>query len=383
VRSLADLLCGPADREFLQARGVFTEPTAFVERLRPPRSDGVRRQLGIPEDSDCAYVGQQLQCDYRRSVVAKFRALRDLGRCCRIAPAAAFLDTDRAGASKSSTTLIWPGNRQAASLRLVPRRYRDLETRFVPVERWRLEAAVARLGAWTAAAIGRTGAGERGRRLLGELAETLLSDDIRTLAQANLAISRWLLRGLEPEPSPVLVSDLANTGLLTGVVNDTVAAIDDFIAVFNAAVHELRAWDIDPQVRLLSAEYLPLRYSCPRDGRRLRMTRKRRGADHFAVATCGCGAEHRFHLGSRELSIDALTASQRWSVDVTLPVCLNELFSGAVVGRSSALYGLVLNATLKQVLGRTPIPLLVPAELRTTGVGPERGGLLYERLTAA
>jgi hypothetical protein len=233
-----------------------------------------------------------------------------------------------------------------------------------------------------ATASGSEGSGERGDRRIRDLADALLRDDVHTLAQTNLAISSWLLRGLDPEPRPVLASDLANDGLLTSAVNDAVAAIDDFVAVFNAAVDELRATDVDPQVRTLDPGYLPLRYSCPRDGARCHLTRERHGADQFAVATCRCGAEHRFHLGSRTLSIDALTASQRWSVDVTFTAYLNDLFSGAVAGRSSALYGLVLNATLEKVLGRTPIPMHVPAELQATSVDREPDSLLYERLTA-
>jgi hypothetical protein len=382
VRSLADLLAAPGGPEFLRARGVFTEPAAFMERLAPPRSDGIRRRLRFRESSACVYVAHQLQCDYRRSVVAKFRALRDLARDGHVAPVVAWVDTDRSGASKSSTTMTWPGDGQADSLRLGSRRYRSLETRFVPVDRRRLEAAVSRLGAWTAAASGSEGARERAERRIRDLADALLRDDVRTLAQANLAISSWLLRGLDPEPRPVLASDLANDGLLTSAVNDAVAAIDDFVAVFNAAVEELRAADVDPQVGPLDHRYLPLRYSCPRDGARLRMTRERRGVDHFALAICRCGAEHRFHLGSRKLSISALAASQRWSVDVTLLAYLNDLFSGAVAGRSSALYGLVLNAALEKALGRTPIPMLVPTELKATSVARDPNGLLHERLTA-
>jgi hypothetical protein len=69
-------------------------------------------------------------------------------------------------------------------------------------------------------------------------------------------------------------------------------------------------------------------------------------------------------------------------VDVTLPAYLNDHFSGAVVGRSSALYGLVLNATLEKVLRRHPIPVLIPPELQVpSGRSPE-AGLVYRCLTA-
>ena len=46
-----------------------------------------------------------------------------------------------------------------------------------------------------------------------------------------------------------------------------------------------------------------------------------------------------------------------------MPVYHNDIASGWVAGRSTALYGLVFNEVLKKVLGRRPIPALVPAQL--------------------
>jgi hypothetical protein len=52
-----------------------------------------------------------------------------------------------------------------------------------------------------------------------------------------------------------------------------------------------------------------------------------------------------------------------------------------VAGRSSALYGLVLNEALRRVLGRRPIPALVPAEPSDTdAMRNQSGSLLYEYL---
>jgi hypothetical protein len=266
MRSLADLLASPGGRDFLRGRGVLTDPAEFLARLRPTASDGARPWLDSSSDAPPVYAGQQLQCDYPRPVAAKFEALRDLARSGDVTPVAVWLDTDRAGASKASTTLTWPGDGEQSSQRLVPQRFDDLEVRFVPTERKRLDAAAARLGAWTEAAAGDAGLSERSRARLRELVAELLRDDVHTLAQTNLAISTWLLRELGFEPCPVRVSDLAECGVLAVAVDDVVARIDDFVAAFNAAVEELRARDVDPQVPPLDPRYLPLRYSCPRDG---------------------------------------------------------------------------------------------------------------------
>lgn len=93
------------------------------------------------------------------------------------------------------------------------------------------------------------------------------------------------------------------------------------------------------------------------------MTHERTGSDHFAVTTCSCGAEYRFHLGSRSLSIADVAGTERWSTDVMLPAWLNDLASGVVAGRSSALYGIAVNRVLEKVLGRAAIPMLVPGDL--------------------
>src|ERR687891_95790 len=78
---------------------------------------------------------------------------------------------------------------------------------------------------------------------------------------------------------------------------------------------------------------------------------------------CACGAFYRFHLGSRSLSVGEVAATGRWSTDVTLPIYLNDLASGIVAGRSSAMYGMVLNEVLEKVLGRRPVPMLLPPDL--------------------
>jgi hypothetical protein len=58
-----------------------------------------------------------------------------------------------------------------------------------------------------------------------------------------------------------------------------------------------------------------------------------------------------------------MVATGRWSPDVCLPLYLNDLTSGWVAGRSTALYTLVLHEVQRRVLGKRPVPVLVPPAL--------------------
>jgi len=198
------------------------------------------------------------------------------------------------------------------------------------------------------------------------LAGALLDGGVATLADANRALLTTVLREqVGFEPRAVFASEMVAAGLLVASVEEYLARIDEVVEVFNAAVARLVADDVDPQVRPLGADYLPLRYSCPRDGTRLRLDRD--GAGLRAVATCRCGTRYEFELGDPP-QLDQLRASGRWSIDVSMPVHHNDLASGWVGGRSTALYGIVFNEVLMKVLGRRPLPVLLPAHLR-----PERG----------
>ena len=53
--------------------------------------------------------------------------------------------------------------------------------------------------------------------------------------------------------------------------------------------------------------------------------------------------------------------------------------SGLVAGRSSGLYMMVINEVLRQVLGVSPVPILLPAELEHLASSPEiTDSLLYD-----
>ena len=72
------------------------------------------------------------------------------------------------------------------------------------------------------------------------------------------------------------------------------------------------------------------------------------------------GQADRFYLGRNDLSVAEITRTNRWSPDVCFPIFVNDLVSGYVAGKSSAIYLLVLNQVLRQILHKTPVPILVP-----------------------
>ncbi|HEX6207079.1 MAG TPA: hypothetical protein VF058_01860 [Actinomycetota bacterium] len=384
MRSLNDLLASAEGRFFLESRGVILQEAGFGRELAPPAYRGLAEALGLPDGARPVYVAHQTQVDLRRSVVCKFRAARDL-RADRVEPVTLWLDTDRTGSDRALTTITWPLPEGEASVRLVPQRHRNLEPRFAPVERVRLHEVMDRLREWIGRTVAEREACAAAMGRLEILAAELPGDEPTTLARSSLAIASCLLREHLGFRSPsVFVSALAARGLLSVTVNDVLGALDEFVDVFNRSVEELVASDVDPQVHPLGDDYLPLHYACDRCGARRRLRRERTAVDQFAVMTCSCGTAHRFHLGSSDLSLGELEGSERWSADVTLPVYLNDLASGVVAGRSSVLYGLVLGEVLPKVLGRPPIPMLVPEDLAGASVPPgSPDSLLYEHLVGA
>lgn len=381
--SLSDLLRSVEGRSFLEARGVFADPGAFLESIRQPVDDRLNRLLGLPPGAVLVYVGQQACCDSSNSVTRKFLAARDLARQGRHAAGVLWHDMDRTGSDELAMRILLPLGAKETSIRLVPRSLREREPRFIEVDRGDLEEVLRRVGAWIGQGLPKERRPVARERLL-RLSERLLEARVTTLAQANRALASWLLREhLSFDPPSAFISELAGRRLLTEAINDCLASIDDFIVAVNEAIDELIAEDVDPKVRPLRPDYLPLRYSCPRDGSRFPLAREQRGADRFAVGTCGCGATYRFHLGGASPSLGELDSTDRWSPDISLPIYLNDLAGGFVAGRSSGLYGLVLNAALSRVLGRRPIPALVPPE-PPTGEGDQHapGSLLYEYLAA-
>jgi hypothetical protein len=365
MRSVAQLLSAESGRQFLADRGIFCDAKEFAGRLNVPENGALALDRPYP-----VYVCQQTQIDYPGSVVSKFLATTALCDHPGVAPFSLWMDTDHAKTAVS-TIVIRSGPDEFRG-RVISNRFRNVETRFLGIDPVTYQSVLNRLGQWLDQRLVRT----RLERLQDSVAPA------RTLAEANLAMSEVMLaEHLDFAPPSILVSQV--TGMFESTLDRVLNSIDDFIKVFNDQIAACIAADIDPRVHTLPDDYLPLHFSCPNDGLRRRLAHRRDGAEHLAVADCRCGSTYRFPLGTSHLSAAELTATGRWSVDVTLPLFVDGLVSGAVVGRSSALYGLVLNEVATAVLGINPVPLLVPADLPETVPNPDRpDSVLYDYLTA-
>jgi hypothetical protein len=366
MQSLNELMKSERGLDFLRERGIFVDPATFVQSLRAPAHTGLTDLLGVRSNCLLVYVGQQACSDYEQSTVRKFEAARDLGKYDDVVVTMLWHDMYQADAERFGTRILLPGSK-VRGLWLVPRQMGIGEPRLIPVDRNRLQDAVKEFSSW----IDNAPCADRpvARARVKQIGDAMLSEGFDTLGQVTSAIASHLLREqLRFSPPSASASTMVTQGLMTEALNEFLANIDAVVRVFNQAVEDLIARDIDPQVKPISADYLPLHYSCPHDGIRLRLAHERSGSDHFAVATCKCRTQYRFHLGSGSLSLGELEATGRWSPDVSMPVYHNDIASGWVAGRSTALYGLVFNEVLKKVLGCQPIPALVPAQL---GAAPD------------
>lgn len=365
MRSLADLLASERDSALLDQRGMLTDAAAFAERLRPPARADLADLLGVAPDSHVVYVGQQVCTDFAAPTAVKFIVARDLALRSHSTAAILWHDMDSTRSGHYGARFVLPSGSRLRGVWLVPRRLAestDIEPRFLPTERAVLETVFADLSAWVDNACPNDR--ELARARVARLSAAALAGDATTLAHVARAIATTLLHEeLGLEAPAVSASEMVAAGLLVDAVQEYLVNLDDVVRVFNDAVAELLAQGIDPQVRPLPPDYLPLRFSCPRDNTRLRLARERRGRDVFAAATCRCGETYTFHLGGDGATLEELAATGRWSIDVSMPVHHNDLASGWIAGRSTALYGLVFNEVLSRVLGRTPIPVLVPGTL--------------------
>jgi hypothetical protein len=376
VRTLAALLESSGGVAYLAERGVFADAHAFAERLTPPARPELATLLGVDPSAPLVYLGQQACADMAGPTVAKFEAARD-----QVDPPAhvgvLWHDMDSTQSERFGARVVLPGARRTHGVWLAPRELEDREPRFIEVDRARLESAVHAIAEWARGAWPHDRPAVRAR--LEILAGSLLEGEITTLAQANRALLSTLLREqLGFEAPAAFASEMVARGLLVASVEEYIARIDEVVTVFNHAVDRLVVDDIDPGVRPLGRDYLPLRYSCPHDGTRLRLEREGSGSSLRATAACRCRRRYSFVLGDPP-RLDELEATGRWSIDVSMPVHHNDLASGWVAGRSTALYGMVFNEVLEKVLERRPLPILVPARLP-----PEDGGqdtLLVRYLT--
>ncbi|MFC1878296.1 hypothetical protein ACFLZW_00135 [Chloroflexota bacterium] len=375
MQSLADMLNSAEGLSYLGSKGVFVKQKQFEEQLERPAKLNLTDHLGV-EDKKLVCSGQQIYVDYRQSVLSKIEVLRGMERDEDLYPFFLWVDTDRSGSDNLVTKFAWPGPSKKGYVTILPPGTREVEARFARIDPAQLSSAIGRLETHLRQS------GEKkpeAKDKFLELRTFFLNGHAGTLSAFNLELTDFLLNQvLEYTPRAVVLSDLLDNKFLLDEVNIFVNRVEDVVKVFNRARESLAQKGIDPQVRPLKEGYLPLFYSCNVDDTRLRLYNYVDGKDHFAVGRCKCGQEYRFHLGTDVLSIAEIAETGRWSPDVCFPIFFNDSVSGYVAGKSSAIYLMILNEVLREVLDKRPVPILVPESLGANGKDPDRiDSLIY------
>ena len=378
MQTLADLMSSPQGQQWLASKGVFTSQQQFRESLKDPTQSDLAVTLGV-NGRKLICSGQQLYIDYRQSVLSKILTLQEFKDNSDLFPFFLWVDTDRSGSDNLITKFAWPVGSKKGPIRITPSGMKDIESRFVKLDTVQLRSAIDKLGTHL-----------RQSKVIRKSAK-LKYQELRTffdrenagiLSDFNYQVTYFLLnKHLGYSPDAVILSEAINRGLITEEVNLVINHLDDVIKVFNASVQSMRDLGIDPQVEIRDQDYLPLFYSCNVDDQRFRLKHVIEAGSHFAAGTCRCGEDVRFYLGQTTLSIAEITETQRWSPDVLMPAFFNDYVSGYVAGKSSALYLLIINDALQQVLGKIPVPILVPESLGKSKAMPDQAdSLLYDYL---
>ncbi len=292
-----------------------------------------------------------------------------------------WVDTDRSGSDNLITKFAWPAHSKKGPIRISPSAAKDTESRFVQLDESQLRSAIDKLGTH----LRQSGVKrESAKAKYQQLRAMFMRENAGTLSEFNLRLSEFLLDNcFNYNPYPVVLSDVLNKGMITDEVNLFVNHVDDIVKVFNAAIQSLKQEEVDPQLTALAENYLPLFFSCELDDRRLRLHQYIDGNDHFAVGTCKCGQGYKFYLGNTSLDVSELTQTDRWSPDVCFPMFVNNLVSGFVAGKSSAIYLIVMAEVLRKVLNKRPVPVLVPESLgRPPSGDAQPDSLLYSYMSA-
>jgi hypothetical protein len=359
MQELSDLLGSPAGLEFLSSNQVFVNQEAFTDAVQAPLSSELAALLGIDDSQRLICAGQQLYLDYRQSIVNKLNQLNALEQDDTVETCFLWHDTDRSAADPLMNKFLWHMNGKEYPLRVAPPKTNEVEARFVILEPAILEQVMNTMRNYLFQSPVKDK--EFTKQRYDQLGALFLGGGGMSLSQFNLQITQLLLEEvLHLKPKAIMLSTVLDQGLLTAEINRCLNQLDDFIRVFNEGVAALVEQDINPQVRPLPEDYFPLHYSSPTDGQRIRLRHKVEGNEHFAFGQGADGENYSFSLGSQELSIEEIAVTGRWSPDVTFPIFLNEMVSGYVMGKSSALYGIVMRDVMMKVLDKKPVPFLVP-----------------------
>ncbi|WP_143309733.1 hypothetical protein, partial [Candidatus Entotheonella palauensis] len=340
MRDLNDLMTTPDGVAFLASNDIWIHPEDFLARLEPPV------QSGLIHPSDAGprkpiYALQQIYVDCTQSMLDRITLLDRFEPHADCYPFFLWIDTDLSGTDALMHRFHWPLFNKQVSVRISPSVHDSRELRFIPTETTRLEQALEKLNIYLGQSI--TGRKKvtrsKVRAKFEQLKAVFLQQPDEMLSELNYRVIYFLLNhhsGLNPVS--MIVSDLLDRDVITGEINVYLNHLDAAISAFNNAVEALRAEDIDPKVKPLSGDYLPLHVSCLDCHRRLRLHREHQGQDQFATASCKCHQQYRFYLGRHELSMDEIAQAGPWSPDVSLTLFLNDFVSGYIGGGSSGIY---------------------------------------------
>jgi hypothetical protein len=378
MQTLADLMNSPQGQAWLASKGVFTSQQQFTEGLKVPLRSDLAVTLGV-NGKKLICSGQQLYIDYHRSVLSKILTLREFQDDPNLFPFFLWVDTDRSGSDNLITKFAWPVDSKKGPIRITPSGIKDIESRFVQLDPVQLRGAIDKLGTH----LRQSNVIRRSAKAKYQELRTFFDrESAGILSDFNYQVTYFLLnKHLGYSPHAVFLSEAINRGLITEAVDLIINHLDEVIRVFNASVQSMQELGIDPQVEIRDQDYLPLFYSCNVDHQRLRLKHVTDHSGHFATCTCMCGESYRFYLGTNTLSISEIAETQRWSPDVLMPAFFNDYVSGYVAGKSSALYLLIINDVLRQVLSKTTVPILVPESLSRSNPLPDQvDSLLYDYL---
>jgi hypothetical protein len=360
MQTLTDLLNSAEGVRFLEAEEVFVTQEAFISQLKLPLKPNLAVDLGA-KNAKLVCSGQQVYVDYRQSVLSKIEILREMKQDETLFPFFLWVDTDRSGSDNLISKFAWPPASKKGPVTILPAGSRDVEMRFAAVNSTILMSAIDKLGTY----LRQSGDNIEGaKERYQELRAIFANNRCETLSEFNLHLTDFLLTHVFGyTPPAMMLSTILEQKVILDEVDLFVNGIREVVQTFNEAVEKLIQQNINPQLKPLPENYLPLFYSCEVDNRRLRLFHHIDNKDHYAVSRCKCGQEYSFYLGQNSLSIAELAQTNRWSPDVCFPIFLNDLVSGFVAGKSSALYLIVMNAVLRKVLGKTAVSILAPVNL--------------------
>ncbi|MFH1359157.1 MAG: hypothetical protein ABIH37_04670 [archaeon] len=360
MRNLKELLEDEEGRDLLQENGIFLDEREFIRALKAPADNGSDKRV---------FGAQQIYLDYATGVSSKIAALKDLSDQ-GVRTVFIWMDTDNAGSDKLMTRFFWPGIEAegSESFRVVSKeKSKGKDMRFVEIDPSYIKGTRdGFIGSLKTS-------GYFNRETFNRFWSNF--DGPSNLAELNLRVTEFLIKnyfGYYPDPR-ILSEHLDDK--MRSQLNLVFQNLDDIVRVVNEGIQDLVDIDVDPQISKRDPSYLPLHVTCPEDWKRNTLRRVNQGQDVYAVAVCKCGNNMKYHLGSKTLSADSVFDSAIWSPDVMLPILINDLYSGEVSGKSSSLYGIVLNHAMKKVLEKNPIPVLIP-EAYYTAVEEIRDGLI-------